>query len=786
MRTLLTLLFASTAFGLSGDLNNDGIVDFEDFAIFSEQWLQEKEFTFVRRYTIEQEQPMLTFARDSIAFLDGQEIDTDVLRSKEALLVSTTDGTLVTGGGVGGANVIPQCVVGGVLYGIEGNSWPGRLCRSTDGITWERTASSQAVSSVTGTPDNNLFAINNTTKTLFRSVDGGDTWIDVTPAGDNALSATAFIAARWCVRHHGGTMLMAEYGTSARFGGRYIFRSVDDGVTWLRCFDAADITDVEANQIMHFHGVAYHAATGRWIAVAGDNPERRTNVYSEDDGLTWQVLNPPGTYFTQPLGGFIDYGDPEYLLVGDDGYSSIQLFSVLTGNVVNLYSGFSRDTGNYYVFDLIEHDGLYYAFKASTTAGIYDMSILVSRDRTNWSVFHNFDTADKISQVYYAGFLNAKLHCFALNTVDSVFKHFKFTPAATVATQGTLVTPAAVNLLNENLSSIETNASLWINNAIGWTSVGQSDDFALHGTKSVKVVLPEKADTGSLTLGADLSLVTGKTYLASAVVKGSNTLLDFRAYWRPNPTTGQAFRSDSATYMVDAEWKTIYTKPFTVAEGEEDFYRFYFTLPGTSANYVNVAPRTVYLDCIQVIEVPHAAWQVGGTPQAADTLTETVTVGKLWTDVFAIQALEAQQYYTASAPLIIKTWALDANNKIDIEYNPATAKFQIVRTIDGTPQTAAESAATYWHGNACIKFALSVSGTASQLQIQNGRAIEILRDGGLPALLDAEIIGTFGNFPMVVLDWNRDEIVPFWVDNAGGIFDLLMPHHVSYSGNVEL
>jgi hypothetical protein len=72
-------------------------------------------------FTVTQTRPMGVLDRDSVAYMAGTEYAADTQRTTSGLVVSTSDGTLVTGGGVGRANVVPQCVAGGNLYGIEGN-----------------------------------------------------------------------------------------------------------------------------------------------------------------------------------------------------------------------------------------------------------------------------------------------------------------------------------------------------------------------------------------------------------------------------------------------------------------------------------------------------------------------------------------------------------------------------------------------------------------------------------------------------------------------------------------
>jgi hypothetical protein len=110
-------------------------------------------------------------------------------------------------------------------------------------------------------------------------------------------------------------------------------------------------------------------------------------------------------------------------------------------------------------------------------------------------------------------------------------------------------------------------------------------------------------------------------------------------------------------------------------------------------------------------------------------------------------------------------------------------KFTLTRTVGGEAQAAvAQAAATYWHGNAVIKFALIFSPGVCELTIQNGRAVERLTDtAGIAALTEAEIVATYGTFPMVVLTgWNRAQVLPILATDAeiAAAFNLTTPDYV--------
>jgi len=179
------------------DLNNDNVVDFTDYAMYCR--------------IKSQDQPAYSFTRNSIAFDDGQEIAIDVPRQREVLLVSNSDGQILTGGGHDNKDVSPYVVIGDTIYGIDSDD---RLSKSIDGINWTRTGYSNEITRLFKTPQGNLFTfISGGVRQILRSSDGGETFVDVTPTGDDAMEGTGRPAS-WGIKSHGNTIMYVEYGKS--------------------------------------------------------------------------------------------------------------------------------------------------------------------------------------------------------------------------------------------------------------------------------------------------------------------------------------------------------------------------------------------------------------------------------------------------------------------------------------------------------------------------------------------------------------------------------------------
>jgi hypothetical protein len=718
--------------------------------------------SFAAEYT----QPTVRFERASMAYLDGASYDPNIPRIKQVVIPSVSDGQDFPYAG-DSTDIYPIITHNGVLYGVQGPGHTGLVYKSVDGGEhWVQASSNTLSSALMETPEGNLLGWNMNARTLNRSEDGWETTVDVTPQGDNSISPSAQFFRRWSVAVGNGVMMLSEYGPPGALGGRYILRSMDDGVTWSRCFDAAQITDIEANRISHWHTIGYHAGTNRWIACSGDGYARAVMVYSDDDGDTWNVFDTQGDLWVQPVRLF-DYGDPVYFLAPEDGYGGLLKLNAQTGESKIVFNEVEWLGGLHYFFDCFKHDGLYYAVHAnitSLTPRCYNMGIMVSPDTERWYWYHLFDQSDKAAMSWFAGYNNGKLH-FTLQSLDSVpeYRHFQISPAKIKEMQGTVITPAVTNLLSQNNSSVETSSGDWVCDSSGiltrTSQQARTGQYSMHYTKQSSAA----SNNVRIWPNPQLNLEPGKYYIGSAYVKGTNNVIDSYLY----SVSGGA-GSSSLYRLVGSDWTKVFTNIFYVTANNKNNITLNFAVIINGDGDFDL-----YFDDVAIQERPMNLWQMGDVPKAPDRLIETAHVSDEWTDIFAVQTLWFNSLYVNST---IKTWAKDKDNSLTLGCDASSRKFYLIRTIRGVPQIKImASKELYFKGNTIVKFAVSVEKSGTKVSYQAANAIETIKDDAIVGLLNTEITATYGDFPMIVVTGlNYAQLIPFAIsdDHVKAAFNL--------------
>lgn len=77
-------------------------------------------------------------------------------------------------------------------------------------------------------------------------------------------------------------IMFAEYGGSGGIDGKRIWKSTDNGATWIVAY--------EDQGIGHWHACQRDPYTGYWYACSGDSGFGIKIVQSKDDGITWETL----------------------------------------------------------------------------------------------------------------------------------------------------------------------------------------------------------------------------------------------------------------------------------------------------------------------------------------------------------------------------------------------------------------------------------------------------------------------------------------------------------------
>ena len=446
-----------------------------------------------------QPDPVPSFSRSSIAYLDGKESGANGLRYQLFALPSTTDGAFPAAAGESSEHIKVMTKNSTYIFGLGLTS--NLVYRSTDGVTWTKTANTQIIS-------RSLYAVGETILLGFATSTGADptygtkAWYSLnngtsfTEATFNTARTATSIIDTWCVRHNGSTIIICEYGAASQLGGRYIYRSVDGGKTYTKTFDLND----ENPDGYHFHTVAYHAASGRWVACYGDTMAVRGVLVSTSDGVSWSNLHTVGNFMDQPVCG-LDVGDPTRLLVGCDGPTTLGWLDVTTGilSPINLPS--DPRANRSYCYSLGYYAGVYYAGGFDNSASSPAPVIWVSTDLVNWSVYHKFLVADTVIGCHqFIGGFGGKVH-FLLQFTPSVptFRTFSISPATVRTVAGTLIEPAVTNLTTLAQSNNESSVVWGVSSAR--TTVAKSDQYVGNfvGDYGVKIAGTTDADPLSVT-----------------------------------------------------------------------------------------------------------------------------------------------------------------------------------------------------------------------------------------------------------------------------------------------
>jgi len=592
------------------------------------------------------------------------------------------------------------------------------IYRSTDGVNWEAVSTASA-SAMFALMDDTLVRAETALNAegyrvlaFFRSTDDGQTWQPAHWADTGAefawLTPEARIGPYGFHQAANGTIVAVEY--RAPVGGRYIYRSVDDGASWSVVYDAGYL------QISHFHGVTKHEGLGRWIAAAGDGARQKL-LASDDDGLTWYEYTAAGEFHAQPI-DFLDFGDPTRLLFGSDLAWQVGLLDVSDAadapQAVPVITNWDQRPSKGYSFLLFRHMGLFYACS-------YDLSrdtvknpvISVSPDLQHWAVYHRFADGEH-GALKYVGPTSDFLH---MTVYANGNRHLAISPAEVLLRRGVLVTPATVNLFSSLETSSAESTSGWINASPPEPAVGaQGGTLAYTTTRRHSgrgCISYRREDGGSMVLlSPSVPFQTGQTYHARAWVRGRGRAL--RVRWARN---GNAAGAMTHVELSD-RWREVVFAPYTVPEGTTDL-RLRFELASDARNRCNV-----YIDTLQVEEGRRSPWQSGDLPRAGTVLVAQEQVGQRWTNLFTLEPESLSDFLTEMGNLLIKSYRFTDFDRLELYYNADEARFELRPVIDGLPRSPVVSPIQHFQRRAQIRIAVRYAPQALSLTVANGRPPE--------------------------------------------------------------
>ena len=723
-----TVSLANERLTLQGDLNEDGTVNLSDLVVLSSEWLL---------FSDGIGEDLLwnaTFSRNSIASLDGKEYTANAPRKKLIAVCGLSD-VQIHGEenviGVGPVVLSPKCAAGGYIYATQLNCW--NIYRSADGVTWERTADFvQCVQLIYGTqsgailvakPGGGVFR-------FYRSTVGGSDLSDynlpppVLTLG-HTDSNTASVGFWNYHQARNGTICISEYGSQYGLKESRIYRSVDDGASFTQVYD-------EPDDIFHSHRIMKHEATGRWVNVYGDGPLRNKVVKSDDDGATWSTLDPQPDNHFQPV-EFYEYGHATNLLYGSDAGGFIGTFNVLTREITPLYHDGNRITP--FVFSIYYHDGVFYAgtFGTKWTTGRSGAAILASSDLVHWAVYHEFRNEERCVDKFL-GVFDGKIHGVVTDS-NGCWRHFSFTPTTVKLVNGLCLDPATINMLdNAQDSSIETDISNWsaagTRERITTDAVHGSACLRVHGDSNyaLETIRPIKKD-----------VTVGKTYNCRVWLKANGQNLSGYVKWE---IPADPYRYGLINYfcLSQDEWTEIVLEPVTIVEGDRQI-----GIRTRVRSWNWPGPYDILVDAAQYEEGPPTRWQVGGIPRANETLSNPVEVPESWTNLLLWAPECRSEWYANSGNQWIKTWYKDADNYVELYFDPSDNTFALQAVVEGIAQTPIKTYSYTFYRNGVIRFAIRSDETALRLSVAAAAPFEHVSGPPVDFLRSAILISKTGD-----------------------------------------
>jgi len=676
--------------------------------------------------------------------VDTPRTESRLLTGQSGLAALGTNTVTGTGWSGAGKTLRPMFQIRTVTHAslwtttIDGNDV--RVCRTIDGTTWTYLG---VITSAAAIYDVKAWTLSDTEALVYISYAGGSKALwhlaGITEAGFVATEATLdgvtwaltsghSIAAYYSLAQFPdtGTLLLGDYRDEAPSNTILMRRAGNSGSAW-----TSEAFANEGGTESHFHGLAYHAATGTMIAARGDGVWHWPNGSDGEAGTKLRYVLPVanGAMFN---GGtcMYDAGLADAMLWGSyNAKAGLILMDVATGLWKGLALPFRGWTdegtwdfikiGELIVFasrhlpktpmDNVAHCGLYTTTDFRDIVEVHQFPSLPYYD------------ASSISAIGIAGVLNGTLY---LETVRGGLLDTGYTIPIPEIVKRTarLVGGSVTNLDTSSQSSLGYWATPPGDNSTG--SCASSSDFSRHGTKSMKFVSATDAvnhwvrsnGAGSVNaIGNPWPVTPGKQYQVNL-----STL--FRAAGAVDP---------EQTYSVSIQLWNVVGTPAWVSNGgydtwpgivfpeepsvpqSEDWidHRFTVVVPPESAAY-NFTSMKVIIKITTASEGGVHTMYVGGVevtestpPHYPGCATDTTVAvesdhvfGMFWApDQFThIMGLQPNWFADTCGDnaLPIRSWVIDTDNCLTLLWVPHTAKGSGTLTGVSTVTVTADAPST--------------------------------------------------------------------------------------------
>lgn len=771
---ILVMVLSTVCFGYSSaDFNKDGIVNFFDFAILSEQWLEQSELEINPLFEFNSDSDELVIRRNSLAIQESIDCFSDVV-ANEVRTDSVCVTSPITLSELFDYKPLATDSSRGLVLcteSAEGNDNVQHLYKTSDGVTF-----TEIVDITSDAPFKQYYDIMTHTISiwsaavlddgswllqlgngapfegsgdpetlkpsgrLYRSEDAGQTW-------EMVLNMTYGYVPEWGWGGISGNYItIGEYGyknhSDPNLNPRKIYLSENYGQDWECIYTLAPACR------RHIHQVVFAPASEhtKIYVSTGDPPTSGCSdvkaMYRLDkqEDESWTIGTNVGVL--QPC-GVITAGDSIYwgcdsrasggLIYRhwrDDDVEKIEY--VLRMPELDVWSEdlpyrYIRNDGN--VFSIFYHDGIYYATVSDNVlvGGIY-----VSKDLTNWVRAYHIDESWGCRII--AGYANGKIWANIRTGTNNMTKGFSFDPVTAKTIDAIRCERGVVNIFNSaDDSTFDLTIGQWFlggdadAEASGWT-----EEAGLDGNTCCKFVY-DKDGTSSRNYAYILS-----DWFKNLGDNPSNGDIITFTWWM------KAGDSWPRVYRVVATWKVGSDTHDKISRDAAEFFKIF---PGVWRKYTTVgkiigeigptdeiavelgistegeaktSDAVIYIDCAQVTYSPDryyssSSFQTGSIEREDETVILPLCgVSDAFTATLEWHPEAAHDEFLADIP--IATWIGADSSYLSLFWEQSSEEVKLtdgIDTIASTEKTYPFMFADY------IRFAVVSDNSGSILYIQD-------------------------------------------------------------------
>lgn len=733
------------------DVDGDGIVNFNDFAIFANQWLAEDAED--SSLAFESQFPSISITRSSIAYdSEFHQVASHIGRFEDICVASRPEVIVFDE-----AARTAHAVDGDLVVVTEGSTV---LSTTTDGITFNALVDIRAdtpfahdyrgrdcISSVKVMPDGSwVLCMGNIRRTaggfLYRSTDRGRSWVKCTNDADGTpfqfnTGVVDFFG--WC-GIAGREAVIGEYvALYLGVGASKIYYSDNFGASWIKIYDHGTTAR------RHCHTCAWKPGdTNTFYAAFGDADYSEVikvqyNGSGPKKGANWtQAVNSPITDYSPAM----LFADGTSLYCGHDGggYDPVLLKIDTTDDTTSIalnWPDWLGDEATPYtqsfpsqgdLYSIVKYDGVYHAAvrgkHANKNGGIY-----VSTDLKHWVCAYRVEGHEGFHNIvgYASGYLWGS-YCTARRR-----ELYRMTPVKTSVVKAVRCEREITNILTAEMSNFEDGLGGWFGQGGDDIIVSHSLEAARCGHGSMKIVGHEN-ETAPKGLGRCFSPYFKpdlNDYLTGSMWVKCTSTWPQEYMSRVKFTSSESWKvaSEPSYFDPTTEWQRVvfWGKSLGASSDWNHGVRIEIYIDDCDGGRFDDA--VLYVDCVQVVKLSdshyYGSWQIGDTPRAAEAVHCPMTgLGSEFTAVFDWRPDCSSREWHGDICIATVT---DGQNFIDLYYDESDSRFI---ATDGTSAAATTTAFTWEHLDG-IKFALTNLSSNYSLSVQTPKdGIEhVLADG---------------------------------------------------------